>query len=215
MQKVPRFGVLIIAVAVAVACAGPPPAPADPPAHATVPAAANAPNRDWSTPPDFAALRREFGESGDFEQQCDHPVREGSKLFERKAWAELLAFTAPWAARCPVDMDAHILRALALERTGRTKEAAAHHVWVRGLFESVLASGDGKTPATAYQVIAVFEEYSMLAIFGYEVQAQALVEGGIDAMQVKADGESRTIFFNPAASFARLQKRLEGGERRQ
>jgi hypothetical protein len=142
-------------------------------------------------------------------------VRESSKLYERKAWAELLAFTAPWVARCPVDMDAHILRALALERTGRTEEAEAHHVWVRGLFESVLASGDGKTPATAYQVIAVFEEYSMLAIFGYEVQSQALVEGGIDAMQVKADGESRTIFFNPAASFMRLQERLEGRERRQ
>jgi hypothetical protein len=171
--------------------------------------AAPSPGRDWSERPDFAALRAEFGARDDFAQRCElRPVREGFEHLGGERWSELVALTGRWAEACPVDIDAHVLRAIALDHSGRADEGDHHRSWARGLFESVLASGDGKTPETAYQVIAVFEEYSMLRLFGYEVKGQALTRGGIDAISVVADGDPRTVFFDPAVSFMRLEKQL-------
>jgi hypothetical protein len=58
-------------------------------------------------------------------------------------------------------------------------------------------------------VIAAFEEYSTLALLGCQPKGQALLASGIDAIRVKGKGCGRTIFFDPAASHARIRKRLE------
>ncbi|HEY8121578.1 MAG TPA: DUF4919 domain-containing protein [Myxococcota bacterium] len=175
------------------------------------PVAPAAERRDWSEPPDFAALRAEYGARDDFDARCevDRPLRRAYGQMQAEAWSDLLALAEPWAQRCPVDLEAHMLCAIALEQSGRTEEADAHRSWVRGLFESVLATGDGKTPETAYRVIAVFEEYAMLRMFRWEPKQQALVAQGIDAMTVDAEGEERVVYFDPAASFARMRKQFE------
>ena len=137
-------------------------------------------------------------------------MREAFESMRREKWGKLDALTEPWTQRCPVDLDAHMLRAIALEQSGRAEEGGDHPVCVRGLFEAVLATGDGKTPAAAYQVNSAFEEYSMLRLFGSEPKQQALADGGIDAMTVVAEsGEQRTVYFDPAASFERMRRAFE------
>lgn len=169
---------------------------------------------DWTRRPDFGALRAEWALRDDFGERCElrRPMREASELMGAERWRELLALATTWVERCPIDMDAHVVRAIALDRLELAEEAEHHHVWMRGLFEAVLATGDGKTPETAFDVIAIFEEYSLLRFFRYEPKQQTLTHSGIDALSVIADGEERIVYFNPAASFERMERAL-GKER--
>ncbi len=82
--------------------------------------------------------------------------------------------------------------------------------WYRGLVESVLASGDGKSPQTAFTVISVGEEYAILRALNLRVESQALIEGHIDALTVEGEHGESTIYFNPAAHFRRLERAFEG-----
>src|SRR5690606_34167972 len=66
---------------------------------------------------------------------------------------------------------------------------------------SILASGDGKTPKTAYKVISIPEEYMTLWRLGLVVEEQSLVESDgrqYDAMRVKhrKTGEESVIYFD-------------------
>jgi hypothetical protein len=124
-------------------------------------------------------------------------------------WAELLALTGPWTERCPVDMEAHSLRALALARAGRADEAADHEMWARGLFEAALASGDGKTPETAYRVVAEFEEYALLRAFRYPPERQAKAPNGADELTVLLDGEEQALYFEPLAHAGPLVAKVD------
>ena len=165
--------------------------------------------------PDFARLRTEFGDRQDFAALCEHatPLRELFELASEGEWEGLLEITEPWLEQCPVDIDAQLLTAVALEKLGRLPESAQHELWYRGLVQSILDSGDGRIAATAFVVISIPEEYAVLRALGLHVQQQALVEGGIDALTVtSADGATTVVYFDPAAHFRRLERSL-GGER--
>lgn len=70
--------------------------------------------------------------------------------------------TARWLDACPVDIDAHFLSAVANRETGNHVEAAAHVRWFKGLVESVMRSGSGKSATSPFVTISVDEEYAML-----------------------------------------------------
>jgi hypothetical protein len=172
-----------------------------------------APARDWSDPPDFEALRAEFAARADFSALCEdgRPVSAAFEALQGERWNELLALTEPWTERCPVDMEAHALLATALQRAGRPEEAEAHDMWSRGLFEAVLATGDGKSPETAYRVLAEFEEYALLRMFRYPPERQQAAPNGVDEMTVRADGEAQLLYFEPATHAAARVAKLESG----
>jgi hypothetical protein len=70
----------------------------------------------------------------------------------------------------------------------------------RGLVQSILKSGDGKTCDTGWEVAMIEEEYSLLHIKSVEFKQQALImgkEGGhsCDAMTVSENGKDVTYFF--------------------
>lgn len=91
----------------------------------------------------------------------------------------------------------HLLRAAAARRLGDLKTYVYHSYFSSGLMQSVMASGDGKTPQTAFKVIAVAEEYAILRDFGAELSSQSLVDGPCDKMECKLPGgKEATIYFN-------------------
>lgn len=199
---------MLISLATALACAS----PGEPPAAAAPAVSSTAAASDWSTYPDFDALRAELGAKPEFNALCEarRPLRELARAFQKKRWQEVVTTSAPWLAQCPVDTYVHMLRAVALLESGREEEARDHRLWAQGLLESVLATGDGKTPSTAYKVISVFEEYGVLAMLGYEPKGQALTSDRVDAMTVEREGESTVIYFDPSPSFARMLRMLGG-----
>lgn len=73
-----------------------------------------------------------------------------------------------------VDIRAHMLRAVALRRLGRTKEADFHREAAISLIESIVGGGDGRGFDTAWTVFRVKEEYEVLKARGYLVDRQSL-----------------------------------------
>jgi hypothetical protein len=105
-----------------------------------------------------------------------------------------------------VNMDGHIVSDMCNSRLGKDAERAREHAIAAGLIHSILDSGDGKTQQTAYTVISVDEEYSILRVLGLRPGRQSLIEGDghkfdrLDA--VKPDGQTQAVFFNIDRVFA-------------
>jgi Domain of unknown function (DUF4919) len=110
------------------------------------------------------------------------------------------------------DMDAHAIASLASKELGNPENAEYHRNIYVGLIKSIKDSGDGKTPATAFQVIEVHEEYVMLRAMGAGLpKSQSLlnVEGhSFDAMKVDdpKTHEETTIYFNVDIPFSHYLK---------
>ena len=70
----------------------------------------------------------------------------------------------------------------------------------RGLIRTILATGDGKTPETAFAVIAVAEEYAIIGALGLKRGQQALINKdghSYDLMRVTTkDGAMERLYFN-------------------
>jgi hypothetical protein len=85
----------------------------------------------------------------------------------------------------------------------------------RGILTSILKSGDGKTPATAFKVIAAPEEYALLNALNFKMTKQSLIENDgkrYDRMDV-TDSKTQTkatIYFNIDTPFDWLAKKMGG-----
>ncbi len=172
-------------------------------------------DRVWTDPVDFLELRTEYGNRGDFGAICEsnRPLRELYEAADAANWYTVLELSARWLDSCPVDIDAHFLRAVALQEVGEVAESDAHARWFDGLVRSVLDSGDGKSSDSAFVVISVNEEYAILRALGLEHESQSLLGGGVDAISVvDADGNRSTVYFRPVAHFRRLEEMLRGVE---
>ena len=83
------------------------------------------------------------------------------------------------------------------------------------LTQSILDSGDGKTPETPYVTISVLEEDAALARLGLEKRSQALVSSPAMLDLVTAadqTGNITSIYFNPSWHFIRLVHRVSEPE---
>lgn len=167
--------------------------------------------RDWRAPVDFTALRAEYGNRDDFDTICGGSAfDELGAQAQAKDWSGIVATSGPWLESCPVDLDVQFLRAVALKETGRAEESDLHLGWYKGLAESVLASGDGRTPETAWVVISVHEEYAVLRGLRVKPVSQELLDGNIDAVEVeRRDGKRVTLYFDPKAHFRRLARQQQ------
>jgi hypothetical protein len=159
--------------------------------------------RDWSQPVDFAQLRAEFAARRDFAERCPGSAGILFDSMQRKDMGGVVKLTDAILAACPIDIDAHYLRAIALRNLGFVDEAEQHIAWYSGLLDTVLASGDGKTKASPYLVVSVAEEYAVLRALRLELKSQTL-EDRVEALAVvDEDGHESTVYFaregSPAA----------------
>lgn len=203
-------GLATAILAVAIAACGPATPAARPAASAAPPPAAAA---GATSVADFTRLREQWGARADFAARCEdgrpEALQELSPLAQQGQWEQVLAVAQPWTEQCPVDIFAQQISATALSKLGREPEVLAHVRMYRGLVDSILASGDGRTPGTAFVVISISEEYAVLRVFQLKPTRQALLDGGIDAFTVEADGGTASIYFNPAAHWRRLGRTFE------
>jgi hypothetical protein len=72
-----------------------------------------------------------------------------------------------------LDIDAH-WAALTVANTLKDEKRSAHHLYmVKGILDSIVKSGDGRSEATAFVVISISEEYAMLRAFKLRSKGQA------------------------------------------
>ena len=169
----------------------------------------------WNLSIDFDDIRARYGAQENFYSLCeqDRPLEELIASANAADWATVLVLSDRWLSSCPVDLDAHYLRAVALAETGYEAESEMHFRWFQGLMASVLGSGDGESPETAFVVISVSEEYSVMRALQFDYKSQLLLDGGIDALTaVDAYGEAITVYFWPKAHWSRLARELPDSE---
>jgi hypothetical protein len=158
---------------------------------------------------DFTALRmasvdRPAGKGGAEPSELRH------KLFPalgEKNYDQALELAAKVLAGNYLDLDAHIVSALACEAKHDAAGARLHNYVAEGLARSILASGDGKAFDTAYVVISVDEEYTILRILGWHVKEQHLQSADghhydeMDVFNPKTRQDAR-VYFNVDLPFA-------------
>lgn len=116
-----------------------------------------------------------------------------------------------------VDMDAHFVCSVAYDAL-KDSAKSKYHSWVLNqLLYSVLESGDGETPQTAYFVISELEEYFTLYALGLEPKGQSVINNdgvGIDILSVvnPKNQDTLEIYFNRDVAWKRLSNELKDKE---
>lgn len=173
-----------------------------------IPASVAPPAPGWMEDVEFLALREAYGARADFADRCEvqEVASRASTALVNRDFDEVVAVTSAPLDRCPVWAQLHLWRMAALRSLGREEEADVHKRWFTGLIQSVLDSGDGKTPETPYVTISISEENAVLARLGLKKQSQALVGSPmLDLVTAtNEDGKTVTVYFNPWWHFIRL-----------
>jgi hypothetical protein len=109
--------------------------------------------------------------------------------------------------------DAHLILAACSKKLGNDVRERQEHKIAIGLMKSILASGDGKSPETAFAVVSIAEEYNTLRILKLRELKQALVnhEGhAYDLFEARRDGSDVpvTLYFRIDSILAALNREL-------
>lgn len=165
---------------------------------------------------DYRALRYAYAESpvyqpygGDF----DEPRDEMRAAFNAQDCAKVLPAAEKVLNAIFVDITAHLLSGRCFERAGNQAKADFHRTVAKGLMDSIIASGDGKTTMTAFIVVTINEEYDVLSALRWRLVTQSLAHDGghvFDRMEVKSttSEETATLFFEIDRPMMWLSKSL-------
>ena len=86
-------------------------------------------------------------------------------------------------------------------------KAADYRATAQGVIDSILSTGDGKSAATAWEVINQNEEYALMEHLGFEPQDQALIfdaKKPYDRFTVIAkDGTEQKVYFDVSLFFGK------------
>ena len=139
----------------------------------------------------------------------DHPY----EYFKTGNTIEAQALAENILAENELDLEANVTAAEIADQKKDAATAAYHRYVVQGLLDSVLRSGDGKSPETAYKVIAVSEEHAVLRHLGLQPRTQLLLEIGGRAYDlfrtVDAEGQpAREVYFDVDAIEKGVDRKL-------
>jgi len=113
-----------------------------------------------------------------------------------------------WLAKNPVDAEVYMLLAISQRQKDDLPAYYRSISLFYGLLRSITSTGDGLTPATAFKVIAVPEEYFVIRDIGAKVVAQALVDH-YDKMDLQTeDGRKFTLYFDVSISLDATAREL-------
>jgi hypothetical protein len=107
-----------------------------------------------------------------------------------------------------VSLNAHYVAREACQAQGMEDEAAWHDYTLRGLFESIRASGDGMAPESAFWVVSTSEIKAFLELYNLElIEDEFMVTelGPFDRMDVRQrdTGERFRLYFDIRAQWER------------
>lgn len=151
---------------------------------------------------DFTALRMAYVNS-DLYTPYAFSRQEREALWEavqQDDMARLAELAEQFLEENFMDVECHLLAYIAHENLGNEEKASYHRSCFQGFLNSILSSGDGRTPQTAFVVINANEEYALLMALGLTPKGQMLIKSGdeiCDLILVEdSEGRSGQIFFN-------------------
>ncbi|MCE1246241.1 MAG: DUF4919 domain-containing protein [Firmicutes bacterium] len=165
---------------------------------------------------DFTEMRMAFAKTSFYDPYNTNRITKDMwDLFKAKKFREAADKANIVLSSNYLDVDAHFICFISYKQLGDTANSKHHYLIFRGILNSIMKSGDGTTPATAFKVISVPEEYSLLNALGMKLVKQSLIEQNgkrFDKMEVthSQSGDSRTIYFNIDIPFSWLEKKMSG-----
>jgi hypothetical protein len=150
---------------------------------------------------DMVAARDDYSAPKDYHAFSWDERDKAEAALDNHQAATALKLARAGIAHYPFDSDAWAMKAEAEKAQG--DEAGFDrdiHIAV-AILRAIERTGDGKSPASAWRVINVAEEYALLAVKGLKVEQQGLVEKdghSFDRMDVTdtSTGEKSTYWFN-------------------
>ncbi|MCS6870151.1 MAG: DUF4919 domain-containing protein [Anaerolineae bacterium] len=149
---------------------------------------------------DFTALRAAYTRTAHY-----NPYRSGAtdagliELMRAENWSAAAARCERLIAEDYLHAPLHLTMSYIYQQLEDEERAAWHLAFARGLIGSLLSSGDGRSPETAFKVITVREEYEMLRALSLESLGQRLIAENdryYDVLTVRdANGAEGEIFF--------------------
>lgn len=165
---------------------------------------------------DFARLRISYIDSPEFKNAKDTSEQSTrmSEAFKARDFKQVIQNANVVLENNYTDLDAHFYAFTACRELADVKLAEFHRAVFQGLVQSILKSGDGKSPETAYVVVIVHEEYVVLSVLGLQPQGQSLLHDkghSYDVMKAKdrKSGEPVTLYFNADIPFKSYEVKMK------
>jgi len=163
-------------------------------------------NVDWKA----LRLNARVGEVyGDYDPY-DAAKRSG-EAYQKGDYEGALKVAQDTLAHNIADGDAHLAAFSCLQQLGKGSEAEEERKILLAIFDSIMKSGDGKSPQTAWFAVGIREEYLVMQ-FVLEVQFKqqhSWKQDGhfYDVVQVTdKDGKDQVLWFNTDTDIALLQR---------
>jgi uncharacterized protein DUF4919 len=152
---------------------------------------------------DFKQLRVSYMDSPERHQAKDTDKQEKEMLaaLKTKDYTKAIANADIILENEFINLDAQRVELIAHQELGEKEKTDFHKGIVQGLIHSILDSGDGKTPETAYTVVTVHEEYVVLQVLGFRPAGQSVISKNghsYDVLDVKKQDskDSAKLYFN-------------------
>jgi hypothetical protein len=135
------------------------------------------------------------------------------KAYKESKPDDVLKIADSWLGKCPIDADSHLRVAMCCKEIGDLPSYNYHLAIFYGLLSSITSSGDGHTQESAFKVISVHEEYSLLQEIGAKLEKQTLLSGPCDKMEVsRRNGEKKfTLYFDVTIPIQALEDQMKKG----
>ena len=152
---------------------------------------------------DFTEFRMAYAKSdlyNPYEQNLKLKKEIGETI-KKKEYKKAIKLSNEILEKNYVDIEAHMFCLVAYKELDNKSKYEYHGYVLDGLIGSIIKSGNGDSPETAFVVICVREEYIILDILGYKVLKQSLIEKkghkydamGVEEIKTK---KKTTIYFN-------------------
>ncbi|HEY4944312.1 MAG TPA: DUF4919 domain-containing protein [Rhizomicrobium sp.] len=193
------------------------PAAAEPPKYADL--VARAEQGDATL--DYTALRMSYARSDTYDPYAmqTRPLFAAAwKAFTQKDCDAAVASARAMFKINYISVPMHFVVSDCLRQAGDAAGADREAAIARGLADSLVHSGDGKSAATAYTVVNLSEEGFVLSLLGFKEERQSLLNDGghqYDLLEGKDEktGEPRGAYFNIDAIFAGVAKSFSPPQR--
>jgi Domain of unknown function (DUF4919) len=163
---------------------------------------------------DFAQMRMAYAATPEYAPDGGaDDTQQMFALLNAKKFDDALKIANKVLEKQYVNIDAHLVASASYDGLQKASEAKLHHDIVVGLVKSILNSGSGDSTATAYKVISVEEEYSVMRVMGWRPGKQSLIHEGprsFDLMEMTdtRDGSTVTRYFDVTLSEQQMTKAL-------
>ena len=156
---------------------------------------------------DYTAMRQAYALIGEYDpygEKTNALMRDGQAAYLAKDCKTALAKFQTAIALAFILSDAHALAADCLEQAGDKTGEKREEAIAQGLFDSIITSGDGEKPETAFHIVTMHEEEAMMAVAGVNGTARELLatdSGPVDKISTTdaKTGEIGAIYFNLSA----------------